>query len=453
METYAAEGAGLSFNRNFRRYFAARIISQLGDQLYVFAVSWYVLDLTKSSFHMAALLAVNSLAVMAVAPFGGLLADRVSRKKVLVGTDLLQGAVLLALLLLQQGHLLSIGALYAGTVLLGLCSAVFSPAASAIVPGIVGGKRVPEAVAAGQAAANLCTIAGMLLGGALYRLIGIAGILLLNAVSNLAAAALEAGIRVAPAAAGAESSGAGAGGLPPAGADATGGKPVPTKSAAGELKRFAAEIRDGLRQVRSDRTVFALLLVNTVFTLAVLPIAMVYVPYLFNVILGATPLQAAVPQAAIWAGIIAGSTAAARLLRRRRPQTLIAGGLLALGAHALLMIALIGARRLLGVSWMSAACALGNAVAGVAGAFFIVPLYALFHVRTVDAFRGRFWGLESSLRTAAMCAGYFLAGILAQRLPLGVVFAGTGVVLLGLFGRVATLRAQPAPGGATLASR
>ncbi len=430
MEAFATEDAGLRSNRNFRRYFAARIVSQLGDQLYIFAISWYVLDLTKSSFHMAALLAVNSLAVMAVAPFGGLLADRVSRKKVLVGTDLIQGAVLLALLLLQQGRLLSIGALYAGTVLLGLCSAVFSPAASAIVPGIVGGRRVPEAVAAGQAAANLCTIAGMLLGGALYRIVGIAGILLLNAASNLVAAAMESGIRTAPAAAGAERSGAGT---------------------AGALRRFAAELRDGLRQVRADRTVSALLLVNTVFTLAVLPIAMVYMPYLFNVLLGAAPLQGAVAQAATWAGIIAGSVAAARLLRRRRPESLIAGGLLVLAAHTPLTIALIGARRLLGVSWMSAACTLANAVAGAAGAFFIVPMYALFHARTVDAFRGRFWGLESALRTAAMCAGYFGAGILAQRLPLGVVFAGTGVVLLGLFARVARLRAGPASEGVPLA--
>ena len=187
--------AGLLANRDFRLYFAARIVSQLGDQLYVFAISWFVLDLTRSSFHMAALLALHSLAVMAVAPFSGLIADRVSRKKVMVGTDLLQAAVLLALLFLQRGGWLSIGALYGGTVLLGLCSAVFLPAATAIVPGLVGSRRIPEAVAAGQASANLCTILGMLLGGALYRFIGIGGVLLLNAASNLIAAAMVSRLR------------------------------------------------------------------------------------------------------------------------------------------------------------------------------------------------------------------------------------------------------------------
>ena len=195
------------------------------------------------------------------------------------------------------------------------------------MPGIVGGKHVPRAVAAGQASANLCTIAGMLLGGALYKLIGMPGVLLLNAGSNLLAAAMESGIRTAPVVVTLTHRGA---------------------RAVGEMSRFAAELRDGLRQVRADRTVFALLLVNTAFTLAVLPIAMVYMPYLFNVILGAAPLQAAVPQAATWVGIIVGSGAAARLLRRRRADTLIAGGLLALAIHTFLMVALIGARNTAG---------------------------------------------------------------------------------------------------------
>jgi DHA3 family macrolide efflux protein-like MFS transporter len=412
---------GLRSNGNFRLYFGARIVSQLGDQLYVFAICWYVLDLTKSSLHMAALLAVNALAVMAVAPFGGLVADRVSRKGVMVGTDVIQGVVLLGLVALQQGHTLSIGMLYGATALLGLCSAVFSPAASALVPGIVEKEHMPGAVAAGQAAANICTIAGMLLGGALYRLIGIPGVLALNAASNLIAAVMESKIRVA----------------------VVGGTARAAPRAVGAFQQFVGEIFDGLHQVRKDRTVFGLLLVNTAFNLVALPIDMVYMPYLFNVILGASPVQAAVPQAATWAGIILGSAAAARLLRRHRPESVIAGGLLVLSVQTLLMVWLIGTRTALGAAWMSSACALCNGLAGAAGASFIVPLYALFHARSVDEFRGRFWGLESCLRTAAMCAGYFLAGALAQRLPLGFVFAGTGVVLAFLSVMVIRLRASP----------
>jgi DHA3 family macrolide efflux protein-like MFS transporter len=410
--------APLRANQNFRLYFSARIVSQLGDQLYVFAVSWFVLDLTKSSFHMAALLAINALAAMAAAPIGGLIADRVSRKAILVVTDVIQGAVLLALLALQQTHLLSLGMLYAGTVLLGLCSAVFSPAAGAIIPGIVGREHVPSAVAAGQAASNVCTILGMLLGGAMYGLVGIAGVLAFNAASNLVAAGMESRIQVS--------------------------RFATTAGAAAEPAGVFKELRDGLRHVRADRAVFVLLLVNTTFTLAALPIPMVSMPYLFNVVLAASPAQAAFPQAAVWVGIILGSTATARLLRRRRPETLIAGGLLALAIHSVLMVVLVGGRTALGPQGMSIACTVANLVAGTAAAFFVVPTYSVFHARTAEQFRGRFWGLEAALRTAAMCAGYFLAGALAQRLPLELVYAEAGVVLAVLSVIVMRLKASQA---------
>jgi DHA3 family macrolide efflux protein-like MFS transporter len=411
---------------NFRLYLSARVISQLGDQLYIFAISWFVLDLTKSSLQMAALLAVNALAVMAVAPLGGLVADRASRKAVMVVTDLVQGAVLVALFALQHLGLLTLAALYAGTIVLGVCAAVFTPAASAIVPGIVRRELVPAAVAAGQAAQNFCTIAGMLLGGAMYAVIGIGGVLVVNGVSFFIAAGMEAAIRTG-AAVGAEPQVLRAGG--PAAGPASPG--------------FARELLNGLRTVRRDRQVFALLLVNTVFTLAALPIAMVYTPYLFNVVLRASSIQAAFPQAAIWAGIIFGSAIAARMMRRSRPEILIAGGLLALAAHSLLMAGLMAASGLLGDSGMSAACTVGNAVAGAASALFTVPLYALFHARTVEAFRGRFWGLEGALRTGAMCLGYFGAGVLAQRLPLGAIFVAVGIVFCSL--GVVVMRLHPSP--------
>ncbi len=283
MKRRVVKNAGLYSNRNFRSYFAARIVSQLGDQMYVFAVGWYVLDMTRSSFHMAALLAVNSLMVMAVSPFGGLVSDRVSRRKVMVATDLIQGAVLLALIIFLRGRL-SIGVLFCAAVILGLCGAVFSPAASAIVPGIVGRELVPAAVAAGQVTENLCIIGGMVCGGVLYKLIGINGILALNASSNILAAIMESRIQ-------------------------TTSLPLTTAvdAHAGAFKRFAAEIRDGLRYVRSDGVVVSFLLINTVFSLVVLPIPIVYLPYFFNVVLGAAPRQAAFAQAGIWIGVILGA--------------------------------------------------------------------------------------------------------------------------------------------------
>ncbi len=421
MKCRVMKNTGLYSNRNFHNYFAARIISQLGDQMYVFAVGWYVMDMTRSSFHMAALLSVNSLMVMAVSPFGGLVSDRVSRKTVMVVTDLIQGAVLLALIGLQQGRL-SLGVLYSATIVLGLCGAVFSPAASAILPGVVGRELMPAAVAAGQVAENLCIIAGMVCGGVLYKLIGIYGILALNASSNLLAAVMESRIQTAP--------------LPPAAA---------VDARTGAFRRFAAEIRDGLRYVRSDGVVVSFLLINTVFSLVVLPIPTVYLPYFFNVILGATPGQAAFAQAGIWAGVILGSTVAVRVLRRHRAESIMAVGLLAISATTFVLVPIFWARVLLSVRELSIICALSNTLAGASAAFFSIPLYALYHTRGREEFRGRFWGFEVSLRTAATCGGFFTAGILAQRLSLGTIFGGTAVLMFLMCLWAQGMKSTPAP--------
>lgn len=382
--------------------------------MYVFAVSWYVMDVTGSSVHMAVLLAVNSFMVMVVSPFAGLLSDRISRKKVMVATDIIQGVVLLGLLAMQQGRL-SIVILYAATAILGLCSAVFSPAASAIIPGMVGLEQVPKVVAASQAASNLCIIAGMVLGGLLYPTVGMTGILALNAAANLIAAGMEARIRVAaiPASAGPS----------PAGGS-------PRRIA---VRRLAGEMRDGLRQVRADRTVFDFLLINTAFSFIVLPIPMVLLRYFFNVVLGAAPVLAAFAQAGSWVGIILGSAVASRMLRRHRTETLIAGGLLAISASTFLFVLILWARKWFDLTWLSGICALTNILAGASGAFFVVPLYAFFHTRSREEFRGRFWGLEGSLRTAATCGGFLAAGILAQRFSLASIFALMAALMFFLF--------------------
>lgn len=387
--------------------------------MYVFAVSWYVMDVTGSSVHMAVLLAVNSFMVMVVSPFAGLLSDRINRKKVMVATDIIQGVVLLGLLAMQQGRL-SIVILYAATAILGLCSAVFSPAASAIIPGMVGLEQVPKVVAASQAASNLCIIAGMVLGGLLYPTVGMTGILALNAAANLIAAGMEARIRVTfvPAAA-----------IPAAAIPAAAG-PAP---AGGSPRRLAGEMRDGLRQVRADRTVFDFLLINTAFSFIVLPIPMVLLRYFFNVVLGAAPLLAAFAQAGSWVGIILGSAVASRMLRRHRTETLIAGGLLAISASTFLFVLILWARKWFDLTWLSGICALTNILAGASGGFFVVPLYAFFHTRSREEFRGRFWGLEGSLRTAATCGGFLAAGILAQRFSLASIFALMAALMFFLF--------------------
>jgi NhaP-type Na+/H+ or K+/H+ antiporter len=91
------------------------------------------------------------------------------------------------------------------------------------------------------------------------------------------------------------------------------------------------------------------------------------------------------------------------------------------------------------------ACLLCNVIAGISAGFYVVPLYSLYHARCREEFRGRFWGLENSLRTASTCGGFLIAGILAQRLPLSAIFTAAAAIMLLMAVWAQGLRSSAAP--------
>jgi DHA3 family macrolide efflux protein-like MFS transporter len=398
-------------NRNFLLLFSGKVISQLGDHIYAFALSWYILDLTKSSFQMAIFLIIDTLVVAAISPFGGLIADRVSRKGILVWMDVIRGIIVLLAAGLLQQHLLQIWMLYLSAMLLGFCGAVFSPAASAIIPNIVEEQQLTQAMSANQFSMSFCTMLGMLASGILYSWIGICAIFLFNAISFLISGVMAACV-VIP--------------------EKTKQAVKPNASLSKEAKKAITDLKEGYRYVQQNQAVYALFLMNALFNLFALPIVMVYLPYLFNVILKATPLQLALPRAAVWIGMIAGSVVVSIFLQRYKLKTLIFWGLLIISVYTFITTPLPILNNYVNNWVISLGCTIGSVICGIAVSFFTIPMYVLFQKQTTDEYRGRFWGFENSLRTFAMCSGFFLAGFLAQRVWLGFLFLGTAMALFSI---------------------
>jgi MFS family permease len=96
-------------NPNFLFLFSGKVISQLGDQIYAFALSWFILDITKSSLAMSIFLVINCFIGAVVSPFGGIIADRFSRKKILVWMDAIRGIIVVLSTLLLYLQLMQIG--------------------------------------------------------------------------------------------------------------------------------------------------------------------------------------------------------------------------------------------------------------------------------------------------------------------------------------------------------
>ena len=179
----------------FRRLFAARTITYLGNAIAPIALGFAVLDITGSVTALGVVVAARSLANVAFVVIGGVIADRLPRQIVLSGSELtaaLTQGVTAALVLTGAA---SMPALVILSVVNGAAAAVSFPAASALVPQTVPARQLREANALSRLGVNAALIGGAAAGGALVAVTSPGWGLAVDALTFAVAAALFAGVR------------------------------------------------------------------------------------------------------------------------------------------------------------------------------------------------------------------------------------------------------------------
>src|SRR5947208_13234210 len=152
-------------HRNFRLFWSGQLISQIGTWMQTTGQAWLVLELTHSAWLLGVVGALQFLPVMLLALFGGVLADRLPKRRVLLFTQsfaMLQAFVLWILVAtgsVQLWHVLVLAAL------LGLTNSLDMPTRQAFVVEMVGREDLPNAVALNSSLFNMARIVGPSLGG------------------------------------------------------------------------------------------------------------------------------------------------------------------------------------------------------------------------------------------------------------------------------------------------
>jgi len=186
-------------HRNYRLWWSGQLISLTGTWMQTVAQSWLVLQLTNSAFLLGLTGFIGSLPILLLSLWGGVVADRVHKRNLLVATQttaMLQ-AFLLAFLtwrgLVRVEHVLVLAAV------LGLVSAFDAPTRQAFTVEMVGKEDLMNAIALGSTLFNAARIIGPALAGVLLAIIGTAGCFTLNGVSFLAVIAGLLAMRLPPA--------------------------------------------------------------------------------------------------------------------------------------------------------------------------------------------------------------------------------------------------------------
>jgi predicted MFS family arabinose efflux permease len=168
--------------RDYRLLFSGLAISMTGSWAYNVALVVFVFDVTHSAAWVAAASMSRFLAALVASPFGGLIADRVERVRLMISLDLLSllAQALLALVAALAGSVVAALALVILTSVLGRA---YEPAARAATPAVVGEEHLAAANSLQSAVENLSLVLGPAIGAVLLLLGPPAVVFALNAAS------------------------------------------------------------------------------------------------------------------------------------------------------------------------------------------------------------------------------------------------------------------------------
>jgi MFS family permease len=179
--------------RDARLLLTGLAASEAGDWLYNLALLALIYDRTGSSAWLGVATAARMLPLVALGPLGGVLADRVDRRRLMIGSDLVRGACMAALALVAAtGAPIVLAPALAA--LSAAAGAPYSPCVVALVPRLVAGDDLPAVNAARVSITHLCVIAGPVLGAALLLLGSAFAAFAVNGATFLASAAVVAAL-------------------------------------------------------------------------------------------------------------------------------------------------------------------------------------------------------------------------------------------------------------------
>ena len=172
-------------NGPFRRLWIGSAISLLGDQFYLIALPWVVLQTTGSAIAMGTILMAAAIPRAVLMLMGGAAADRLSPRRILLGTACGRTLVVGAVGALLWFRILRTWELYVLGVAFGVADAFSLPAASAFMPSLVGREQLVAANSVMQTTAQVTTIAGPAPAGLAIKVLGAAWAFIIDAISFL----------------------------------------------------------------------------------------------------------------------------------------------------------------------------------------------------------------------------------------------------------------------------
>ena len=173
--------------RNYRLYFAGQLISTTGTWMQSIAQAWLVLQITGSGVALGLTVALQFTPVLLVGAWGGLVADRVDKRRLLIGTQAAAGVLALVLGAVTALGVVQLWMIFVLALGLGTVNALDNPARRAFVVEMVGTEHVSNAVSLSSAMFMAARVIGPAIAGLVIAGLGVSWCFFANGVSYSAA--------------------------------------------------------------------------------------------------------------------------------------------------------------------------------------------------------------------------------------------------------------------------
>jgi MFS family permease len=382
--------------RDFRLLWFGACTSSIGTWMQSVAQNWLVLELTNSPFLLGLDSFLGQIPIFLFSLIGGVIADRMDRRRLLIGSQVVQMscAFLLASLFalgMITPHLW--WPILALSFVVGLAQAFGGPAYQALIPTLVSAKDLPNAIALNSIQFNLARVIGPMLGGMALTSLGAAWCFSLNGISFVA---VIISLSLLPM------------------------RPLAVRTSASLM----ASLKEGIHFIQQQHAMSPLIVLAFLMTLLGIPL-LVFLPVIVKDVFHMGPRVFTLMLCISGAGAVAGALTVAAFGHIHRK-----------GLMTLLTLVCLGV--LMTAFAMSTSLILSGILLFVAGAALVAVfamISSLVQLITPDEMRGRVMSVYNVAFRGGMPIGALISGELISKYSVGPVLAGNGVLLaaLGLY--------------------
>ncbi|MHA4092974.1 MFS transporter [Bacillus cereus] len=391
--------------RNIILMMIGKMTSLLGAGIYTFAMGLYVLKTTGSGMGFATTLICGSIPRLICGPIAGAVADRVNRKWLVIGTDLLSSLTMFIMFILATTFGPSLLFIYVSAALLSICASFYSVSLTSSIPSLVDEGRIQKASALNQTAASLSNILAPIIGGVVFGFFSIKSFFLLNSITFFLAVVVQLFIVF----------------------------DLYKKEMAESKEHFLTSIKEGFSYVKRQHEIYGLMkiAVGVNFFASALFVSL---PYIIVQNLHLSSKQLGVVEGMLAVGMLIGAIALSVRKEVNNPFRSVYIGLFLFAGLSLCTVfpLVVTIPKVASFIYYIAFMML----TGISMMVVNIPMQVHLQKTTDPSYLGRVFGLLETISTAIAPLGMIVYGLLLDMLPTSIVMMtiGGGLLLVVLVG-------------------